>query len=94
MFTGIVETTGTIGAVEAHGEDRRLRIDAEPFREDPVGIGDSVCVSGVCLTAIDRTRAGFHADVSAETLACTTLGALREGDRVNLAFAGSETLFH
>jgi riboflavin synthase len=84
MFTGIVETTGSIGAVEEHGDDRRLRIDAELFRDSPVGIGDSVCVSGVCLTAADLMPAGFHADVSAETLACTTLGALREGDRVNL----------
>lgn len=84
MFTGIVETTGNVGAVEEHGDDRRLRIDAELFRDAPVNVGDSVCVSGVCLTATDLTAAGFHADVSAETLACTTLGALEVGHRVNL----------
>ena len=84
MFTGIVEATGRIGAVETHGDDRRLRVDAEIFRETPVNVGDSVCVSGVCLTATTLTGDGFHADVSAETLACTTLGALETGDRVNL----------
>lgn len=84
MFTGIVETTGRIGAVERHGADRRLRVEADAFRQAPVGIGDSVCVSGVCLTATDRIGEGFHADVSAETLARTTLGDLAEGDRVNL----------
>jgi len=84
MFTGIVETTGIIGAVEAHGGDRRLRIDAGLFRDSPVGVGDSVCVSGVCLTATDLTSEGFHADVSAETLACTTLGTAETGHRVNL----------
>lgn len=84
MFTGIVETTGRIGAVERHGADRRLRVEADAFRRAPVGVGDSVCVSGVCLTATDRTGEGFHADVSAETLARTTLGDLAEGDRVNL----------
>ena len=84
MFTGIVESTGSVGAVEAHGDDRRLRIDGELFRDNPVGVGDSVCVSGVCLTATDLTSGGFHADVSAETLACTTLGTLQTGDRVNL----------
>lgn len=84
MFTGIVETTGRIGAVEAHGDDRRLRIEAESFRETPVDLGDSVCVSGVCLTASAIRDDGFDADVSAETLACTTLGGMRAGDRVNL----------
>jgi len=84
MFTGIVETTGIIGAVEVHGDDRRLRIDAGLFRDSPVGVGDSVCVSGVCLTATDLTSGGFHADVSAETLGCTTLGTAEAGHRVNL----------
>ena len=84
MFTGIVEATGHVGALEVHGADRRLRIDADMFIDSALGMGDSVCVNGVCLTASDTTPSGFHADVSAQTLACTTLGSLKTGDRVNL----------
>lgn len=84
MFTGIVEDTGIVAALEAHGTDRRLRIDAGMFADRVPGVGDSLCVDGVCLTAIDATPSGFHADVSAETLSCTTLGTLQVGDRVNL----------
>jgi riboflavin synthase len=84
MFTGIVEATGRIGALEEHGADRRLRIDGEMCADNALAIGDSVCVSGVCLTATDLTSTGFYADVSAQTLACTTLGGLAVGDRVNL----------
>jgi riboflavin synthase len=84
MFTGIIEATGRIGALETHGADRRLRIDADAFADAPPAVGDSVCVNGVCLTAIDVTPSGFHADVSAQTLDCTTLGDLRIGERVNL----------
>ncbi len=84
MFTGIVEATGRIGALEEHGADRRLRIDGEMCADNALAIGDSVCVSGVCLSATDLTSTGFYADVSAQTLACTTLGGLAVGDRVNL----------
>ena len=84
MFTGIVEATGRIGALEAHGADRRLRIDAGMFTDATLARGDSVCVNGVCLTATETTASGFHADVSAESLACTTLGSLETGNRVNL----------
>ncbi len=84
MFTGIIEATGRIGALEAHGADRRLGIETHAFTDASLGIGDSVCVNGVCLTATGITASGFHADVSAESLACTTLGALESGNRVNL----------
>ena len=84
MFTGIVEATGRIGAIEAHGADRRLRIDSERFTDADLGIGDSVSVSGVCLTATGLTDAGFYADVSVLSLACTTLGDLQVDDKVNL----------
>ena len=73
-----------IGASDEHGADRRLRIDADAFGGNLLTVGDSVSVNGVCLTATDLTASGFHADVSAETLACTTLGNLHVGDRVNL----------
>lgn len=84
MFTGIVETTGSIGALEAHGADRRLRVDAAMGPDAALAVGDSVSVNGVCLTATHIAPAGFHADVSAQTLACTTLGELQVGDHVNL----------
>lgn len=84
MFTGIVEATGVVAAVEAHGDDRRLRIDAELFARRPAEVGESVCVSGACLTSLEASPSWLLADVSAETLARTTLGALEIGDRVNL----------
>ncbi len=84
MFTGIVEARGHVGALEEHGADRRLRIDAGMCEEKVLAIGDSVCVNGVCLTATGLTSSGFYADVSAETLACTNLGRLQAGDHVNL----------
>jgi riboflavin synthase len=87
MFTGIVEGTGAVGAIETHGADRRLRIDADMFAGAAPAIGDSVCVNGVCLTATQIAPSGFHADVSAETLTCTTIGDLAVGARVNLGRA-------
>jgi riboflavin synthase len=84
MFTGIVEATGRIGTLQKHGADRRLGIEAEMCAGKALTIGDSVCVSGVCLTATELTSTGFYADVSAQTLACTTLGGLAVGERVNL----------
>ncbi len=84
MFTGIIEAVGLVGGLEEHGADRRLRIDGDVFAETALGVGDSVSVSGVCLTANALCPSGFYADVSAETLACTTIGELRTGHRVNL----------
>ena len=84
MFTGIVLAKGLISAVEARGGDVRLRIEASGLDMSDVALGDSVCVSGVCLTAIDPDAKGFFADVSVETLSRTTLGALAVGAAVNL----------
>jgi riboflavin synthase len=83
MFTGIVQAVGTIRRIEARGGDLRLFVDA-PAVAAELAIGDSLCISGVCLTVVAR-EGGIHAfDVSTETLALTTLGALREGDTVNI----------
>lgn len=82
MFTGIVQTLGTVEGADAHGGDVRLAITAPALGE--LRIGDSVCVSGACLTAVERTARGFTADVSRETLDRTTLGRLRAGAAVNL----------
>jgi riboflavin synthase len=82
MFTGIVTGLGTVRSVEKLGGGARLAI-APPRGFGAFSAGESVAVAGVCLTA---RRAGrvFVADLSAETLGRSRLGALEEGDRVNL----------
>lgn len=87
MFTGIIQAVGTLAAVESHGGERRMRIAAGSLNLADAGVGDSISVSGVCLTATVFTDDGFWCDVSAETLSRTTLGALRIGSRVNLETA-------
>jgi riboflavin synthase len=84
MFTGIVQCIGEVARSESHGDDRRLHVLAPGLDLSSARAGDSIAVSGVCLTAVELTPGGFTADVSAETLACTTLGSLRRADRVNL----------
>lgn len=83
MFTGLVETTGTVLAIEPKETGTRLRIHAPLVTEDATE-GDSICVSGVCLTALDINAGSFAADLAPETLARTSLGALAPGSRVNL----------
>ncbi len=84
MFTGIIQAVGHIARIEPRGGDLRLRIEVGALDLTGVVPGDSIAVSGVCLTAIELDARQFAADVSRETLACTTLGALREGAAVNL----------
>lgn len=84
MFTGIVFVKGSISSVEKRGGDVRLRVESRDLDMSDVALGDSVCVSGVCLTAIEPDANGFIADVSVETLSRTTLGSLAVGDAVNL----------
>ena len=84
MFTGIIQSIGEVSAAEARGGDLRLGIDATGIDASRRQLGDSVAVAGVCLTVAELTPRGFIADVSRETLAHTTLGRLRAGDRVNL----------
>jgi riboflavin synthase len=85
LFTGLVQELGRI--VEARPQDggARLRIEAGCAAE--LAEGDSVLVSGVCLTATELGRREFGADLSAETLARTSLGALGADDYVNLELA-------
>lgn len=84
MFTGIIEAIGVVSRIERNGGDMRLHVDAGTLGLEDIKRGDSLCVSGVCLTAIDIDVAVFAVDVSIETLARTTLGTLRAGDPVNL----------
>ncbi len=87
MFTGIVQSLGTLSAREARDGDERLTIDAPGLDPARLQLGDSVAVAGVCLTVAERAPHGFIADVSRETLALTTIGAWRVGERVNLEAA-------
>ena len=82
MFTGLVAGTGAVGAVEPTADGARLEVRSSLARElEP---GDSVAVSGVCLTAAEASREAFRVDLSAETLARSSLGALAVGEVVNL----------
>jgi riboflavin synthase len=84
VFTGIVRDVGTIRGLEPRGGDVRLWIDVNALPMAGVVDGDSICVSGCCLTALEIAPHGFAADVSRETLSLTTLGTLQAGSRVNL----------
>lgn len=84
MFTGIIQALGRVQELTRHGTDARVRIAAGKLDLGAVSVGDSIAVSGVCLTAVALHNEGFSADVSAETLGCTTFAALQVGDRVNL----------
>ena len=96
MFTGLIQAVGRLTAREPLGGDVRLRFSVGALPFDDVQMGESIACNGVCLTVVefgrDDTRtpgaaagAGwFDADVSTETLALTTLGALAVGARVNL----------
>lgn len=84
MFTGLIQSVGRVAALQPRGGDLRIVIDAGSLDLSTTQAGDSIAVSGVCLTALEPHTGGFAADVSNETLACTTLGGLRVGDPVNL----------
>jgi riboflavin synthase len=83
MFTGLIESLGTVVRLESHSTGARLEIAAPAILPD-TRLGDSICVNGVCLTAIDPTPQTFQADLAPETLARTNLGALTPGSLVNL----------
>lgn len=91
MFTGIIQAVGRIEAIEPKGVDTRLHIATGKLDLSDVEIGDSIAVSGVCLTVVQRSDRGFWADVSAETLAKTSLGTLALGHGVNLEKALTPT---
>lgn len=91
MFTGIIQAVGKITALERRGGDARLRVATGALDLSDVKAGDSIAVSGVCLTAVALGTKEFSADVSGETLARTTLGALKSGDAVNLEKALTPT---
>jgi riboflavin synthase len=83
MFTGIIEGLGAVTAVRPAGSGKRLAVAAD-FDLSGTRVGDSISVSGACLTAVAIAGRQFEVDVSPETLARTTLGSVRVGERVNL----------
>ena len=91
MFTGIVTAKGTLRHIAELGGDCRLSFGTGALSLEGCRSGDSICVSGACLTmlepAMDAGGGRFEADVSQETLGLTTLGQLREGQAVNLELA-------
>ncbi len=83
MFTGIIEALGTIAEIRPVGQGKRLSLDTD-FILDQTKIGDSLSVSGACLTVVGIEGLRFKVDISPESLGKTTFGRAKVGDRVNL----------
>jgi riboflavin synthase len=83
MFTGIIEEVGRVARIEQRGENRRITIAAENVGKE-LKAGDSVAVSGVCLTALDIKPGSFCADLAPETWVRTSFSRMEEGALVNL----------
>ncbi len=83
MFTGLVQATGTIEALAPQGGTLRLTVHA-PTLAAKLRVGDSIAVSGVCLTALAPEAARFHAELARETVERTSLSSLAAGSTVNL----------
>ena len=91
MFTGIIESIGTIRALTPKGGDVRVSVDTGKLDLSDVKLGDSIAINGVCLTAVELPGNGFMADVSRETLDCTAFNEFKSGSRVNLEKALTPT---
>ena len=87
MFTGIVAATGTLQSRQSYDGDLRIRFEVPSPMMLGCNVGDSISVSGVCLTMLEPDETGFSADLSSETLDKTSLGDRRTGDSVNLELA-------
>jgi len=83
MFTGLVEEVGVVLRLERRGEGGRLSVQARAVLEG-TRLGDSIAVSGACLTVVDLAGDGFTVDCMPETLQRSTLGTASRGARVNL----------
>jgi riboflavin synthase len=87
MFTGIIETIGTIVSVgHLHG-DIRLRVSAPEFADQDIALGDSIACNGVCLTVIERNEHELAFDVSIESINRSLIGEWQTGTKVNLEMA-------
>src|SRR5271163_3816576 len=83
MFTGIIEEVGTVARISQEGENRRITVEAASTPRE-LKTGDSVSVSGVCLTALDIQPNSFSADLAPETWTRTSFSRIHQGARVNL----------
>jgi len=84
MFTGIIQSKGNIKEILSSREGARLKINTNALDLSDSKVGDSIAVDGVCLTVTQLSGDGFTADVSNETLACTTFSGLKQEQEVNL----------
>lgn len=84
MFTGIVETVGTLEALTAKGDDISIRVNVGTLDMSDVQLGDSIATNGVCLTVVAFTSNTYTADLSVETLKKTGFAHYKAGDKVNL----------
>ncbi len=84
MFTGIIQTTGKISAIDQHGGDSRFVFNTGNMKLSDLNVGDSIAVNGACLTIIEKKDDTFTADLSNETLELTTFSKLQVGSRINL----------
>ena len=84
MFTGIIQSKGSIKEIFSSSDGARLKINTNALDLSDTNVGDSIAVDGVCLTVTELTESSFTADVSNETLTCTTFSALKQGKNVNL----------
>lgn len=84
MFTGIIQSKGNIKEILSSKEGARLKINTNALDLSDSKVGDSIAVDGVCLTVTQLSGDGFTADVSNETLACTTFSGLKQEQEVNL----------
>jgi riboflavin synthase len=83
MFTGLIQDLGRVRRLDRQGNSARLQIVSELVKDD-LQLGESIAVNGVCLTVTDWDSTSFSADVSPETLDCSTLGSLVPNSLVNL----------
>ena len=84
MFSGIIESVGNITAINRTATNARLEFDTATLSLNGAQPGASIAVNGACLTVVELLGNGFSADLSSETLACTTFDELEVGARVNL----------
>jgi riboflavin synthase len=84
MFTGIVQAMGKIEAIDSQAGDACIRFSCGELQTSSLAPGDSISMNGVCLTIRDINAGSITVDVSAQTLACTTLATVRQGGYINL----------
>jgi riboflavin synthase len=91
MFTGIIESVGSLRKIERRGEDIRLTVASGKLDLSDVKLGDSIATNGVCLTVVACLADGYVADISAETVSLTGFSRYRVGQAVNLEKAVTPT---